>query len=97
MILKTERTGSAVKVIVESKDTEGLPFSFLKEVHFGLHLVNPAIVCKRDPYHWTMQQAGSKTRINVKLVFQANYGEPDVDIPLTVDRGIYRQIVLHEH
>ena len=76
-----------MKVCVEGQDAEGLPFSFLKEVHFGLHVDQPAIICKEEPFYWTLEQPGDKTTVNIRLVFQANYGEPSIDLPLTVKRG----------
>ena len=83
------------QVVVEGRDLEGLPFAFLKSVEFkaGGRPVGKVVFNPGTPFQCLLPDRTS--RVVVTLEFQAHYGEPPLDIPVTVTprRGGWSQNV----
>lgn len=78
------------QVVVEGRDLEGLPFAFLKSVEFkaGGQSVGKVAFNPGTPFQCLLPD--KTRRVIVTLEFQAHYGEPPLDIPVTVTprRGV---------
>ena len=85
---------------MEGRDLEGLPFTFLKGVEFkaGDQSVGKVVFKPGTPFQCLLPD--KTRRAVVTLEFQAHYGEPPLDIPITVTprRGGWSQHVYsHTH
>ena len=79
--------------MVEGRDLEGLPFTFLKSVNFkvGGQSVGKVAFNPGTPFQCLLPD--KTRRVTITLEFQAHYGEPPLDIPasITPRRGRWSQ------
>ena len=69
---------------MEQIDTEGHPFSYLKQLEFKGVVSKPCVPGK-DPLECAVPPGGGE--VGVQLTFQAHYGEPDVLLNFQVAPG----------
>jgi len=85
VVVKTVTESGKVKVTVEGRDAEGLPFAFIKSIEFkvGGQTVEKQTFNPRAPFQ--CQVPGSPGKLVVTLGFHSHYGEPQLDIPVAAN------------
>ena len=75
------------QVVVEGRDVEGLPFTFLKSVDFKAdsRVIGKVNFGEGKPFECLVPER--TRRVVVTLGFQAHYGEPPLDIPADIITG----------
>lgn len=76
--------------MVEGRDPEDYPFSFIKVVSLTPKS-GSASLCRQEPFQFKIEKVGE---MSIDVEFHAHYGEPTLTLPLKVTGNKGTKVVL---